>query len=108
MNVYDALIRHELGHAFCAQAVGLKVRRVFTPPPDMAAAAAHPESAAGYTEFARTRDRQAKAVVLLGGPLGEGRPPPRWPLTAGTSFEHDRNELAKLFCDAHELDTSKL
>jgi hypothetical protein len=67
---------------------------VFAPPPDFADVFTNPERPAGFTQIQRTSDQRAEAGMLLGGVLGEGEPPPRWPVTPGASFEHDRNRLA--------------
>jgi hypothetical protein len=98
---HKKLIQHELGHAFCAQAVGLKVQQVYAPPPDLALALTDPDRPAGWADWVRPADQRARAVAVLGGPLAEGKLAPAWPIRPTTE---DERLLAEIFRDAHELE----
>jgi hypothetical protein len=104
--MHEKLIRHELAHAIVGLLSGLRVRKVWAPPPpDVAvAAAANPDAAAGCTEFEPGGDRRAKALAIAGGVLAEGRAP----IFSIKPRTRDERQLATLFADACEVDYLEL
>jgi hypothetical protein len=100
-TMHRKLIEHELGHAVVGLLAGLRVKRVWAPPPgDMTAPPANPDAPAGYVDFEPGGDQRARALALLGGPLAEGKPAPSWPIAPRTD---DERKLAKLVGDSDEL-----
>jgi hypothetical protein len=98
--MHRRLIKHEAGHAIVGLLSGLRVKRVWAPPPEFDGPPENPDDPAGYVDFARGGDRRAKAVALLGGPLAEGKPAPSWPIQPHTD---DERKLAKLVGEQDEL-----
>jgi hypothetical protein len=97
--MHRQLIEHEAGHAIVSLLSGLRVKRVHTPPPpdvppdDL-------DAPAGFVDLEPGGDPRARALVLLGGPLAEGKPPPAWPIAPRTD---DERKLAKLVGETDEL-----
>ena len=103
LNAHRRLIAHELGHALTGMLAGLRVKRVWAPPPEpdvFDAPPENPDELAGFVEFHRGGDQRAKALALLAGPLAEGKPAPAWPIEPRTN---DERKLAKLVGEGDEL-----
>ena len=65
LNAHRRLIEHELGHAITALIAGLRVKRVWAPPPEsdfFDGPPENPDDPAGYVDFARGGDRRAKRL----------------------------------------------
>jgi hypothetical protein len=100
-HAHRRLIAHELGHALTGMLAGLRVECVWAPPPPEfdGVPPENPNEPAGFV-LSRGGDRRARALMLLGGPLAEGKPAPSWPIEPHTD---DERQLAKLVAETDEL-----
>jgi hypothetical protein len=99
--LHDSLMRHELGHALAGTLSGLRVKRVWAPPPpDFDGPPENPDDLAGCVEFHRG-SRWSNAVALLGGLLADGDAP-AWPIKP-RPYSSDDRELARLVNEEDEV-----
>jgi hypothetical protein len=100
-SLHASLIRHELGHALVGTLSGLRVKRVWAPPPpDFDGPPDDPHAPAGQVQFIG-RDKTARTLCLLGGLLANGDAPD-WPIKP-RPYSSDDRELARLVNEEDEV-----
>jgi HK97 family phage prohead protease len=119
--MHQKLCEHEAAHAAAALLCDLDVAEVRADFHDLnGVAPANPDDAAGFVELGAGADARARAIAVLAGPLGEGRPnwPPAWPPTPDTDDGRqlctyakeahlDRTGWSQLVADTHKVVTSR-